>query len=209
VLDLPRRGKNKGQPSYPNCGEVTVNVSQDDFDALAGTVDERGRERLLAYSLSLTRKYKWPDRVDARELAEDVTMDAICKALSGERKWSRAATPSPEDFLRSVVKSLVWNELQKSWNPSGTALELTEDVLASDDVVAEVENRLVNDELIMQIAEAIRDDPLASAVLDLVLGDTTSPSEIAAQLGETVEAVLAAKKRIRRAADKVASETSN
>ncbi|MFN8140416.1 MAG: hypothetical protein U0R49_11525 [Fimbriimonadales bacterium] len=169
-------------------------------ERICKAVEGGGERRLLAYALVTVRMRTWPETVAIAELAQDLVMDAIGKALTGERRWNPQVTPDPLNFLRSVIKSDISNEHRKVWHTAAPTSRLYRDLSRDDRSFEATERRVVADELILRLIDALDGDEIALKVLENLCEDVAEPKQMAELIGIPKDDILNAKKRIRRAA---------
>ncbi|MCH8978103.1 MAG: hypothetical protein IH945_02530 [Armatimonadetes bacterium] len=178
-------------------------ITDIDFTDLSIAIDGSFIERLAYYARAKVNRYPWPQGYSRNELAQDMAMDAIAKALTGKRTWNREIKPDPFDFLKSIVDSLVWSELKKSKHPVVATSDLNDHEASSADVAEQIVERDEVEKLILDVIDALGKDDLALDVVGKATEGITEPSELAKILDVDKSDILAAKKRIRRAAERV------
>lgn len=171
---------------------------------------------LLAYAYRYAASVGWKvkDRAIARgEGIEDIVQDALSSLHGGEpdRPWDPEKTPDPMDHLKAFVNSRL-STLARSYDHKKVKYpidpEKHEDADNPEGLVVEKEaqqheqtwwNR-AKDLLLQEII----DDDLLLAMHDLMeKEESDKPQELAERLGQPVETIKNAKKRIKRAWQRV------
>lgn len=171
----------------------------DSTEGLKCALTEVTRKKLAAYALKLVRGHDWPGETDPVELSKDIASEAICKAITGVRRWDTEVTPSPIDFLFSAVKSTVSAYVRNDRNSRNLESldELEEDFIHdcrhSPHTIAESE------EFLLGLLEEVGDDEVCADMIDL-FDKGYKPEEMAEKLDLTKEEIYAAKKRLQRIA---------
>lgn len=174
---------------------------------------------LLAYALRYAASVGWKakDRAIARgEGVEDIVQDALSSLHGGEpdRQWDPAKTPDPMDHLRSFVNSRL-SSLARSYDHQKVKFPVDPERHQDPDTP---------ESLVVQKAEQQQTDAwwerAKSLLLDEILGDDLllamhdlmereelhTPAEIASRLNKTLEEIKAAKKRMKRAWQRVVDQ---
>ena len=142
--------------------------------------------------------------------APDIVCEAIEKTLNGERTWDQDKYPDFLKFLAySVIKSLVDSSLKKvkkQLNPISDLIQYDKDGYANGPEIINkqnIESTIIAKESENQLIQLIStDDPEASLILNLML-EGKSNLQIASDLGIDIQRVEAAKKRVKRRAEKI------
>lgn len=141
---------------------------------------------------------------------DDYVYEARKLFFEGKRKWNRVLCPDLTDFLKSIIKSLISNDLRSKGfkTKSDNSIEFYSEIVKSQES-DNPEGPLNKLDLKTLIMKEIEDDEIASIVLEYV-EDCSKPSELASVLGLEVYEVYKALKRLRRATTKVLNkEKSN
>lgn len=125
---------------------------------------------------------------------DDVVMEAIEKVYQGVRKWDPENDPDLHLYLKSVVKSILYNKINAADNRILTGI-LLEDM--REDPAANAESELYARELDQSISIAMRGDPELCLVYK-ALKDGLSPAKIAEEYAIEINMVRNAQKRLRR-----------
>jgi DNA-directed RNA polymerase specialized sigma24 family protein len=144
-----------------------------------------------------------------RDMAEDVAQEALRRMIDTTSAWDPEVEPDPRRYALNCAKSIVWNERHSAaarknvpLDPSGPDEEPDESLHPADPGAAD-EGRLGEvDLLTRRLAFVRRDrsgDPEALTLLDLTIEGLDAPADLAARSGLSYEAVVAARKRLRRA----------
>ncbi len=181
----------------------------------AATVDTDPQSlglKLLAYAHRYAASVGWQtqDVALARgQGVEDIVQDAIASLYGGDpkRRWDPAKHPDPMDHLRSFVNSRL-STLSRSYDnrkvrgvvdpDRHVGLETPETLL----VAKEDEAWLVRAKDLL-LAEILGDDLLVRLYDLFENEEVEKPAELATRLGTTVDEVKNAKKRLRRAWERV------
>jgi DNA-directed RNA polymerase specialized sigma24 family protein len=174
-------------------------VRHDLVEQLTSALDEAARKKLLSFALKLVRGKTWPGETDLLELAQDITSEAVCKTVTGERRWDPEKTPCPISFLASAIKSLVSARLKNDRN-SEFLREL--DAPGADEIQdfrRSAHNRAEAEEFFYGLLEEVGDDEVCAKMVDL-FEKGYKPEEVAEELKLTTQEIYAAKKRLIRKA---------
>lgn len=171
---------------------------------------------LLAYAYRYAASIGWKvkDRAIARgEGIEDIVQDALSSLHGGEpkRSWDPEKTPDPMDHLKAFVNSRL-SSLSRSYDHRKVRYpidaERHEDTDNPESLIVEKEAQQdeqawwsqAKDLLLQEIIE----DELLLAMHDLMeKEEIDKPAELADRLGQPVETIKNAKKRIKRAWQRV------
>jgi DNA-directed RNA polymerase specialized sigma24 family protein len=171
---------------------------------------------LLAYARRYAASIGWKteDRALARgQGIEDLVQDAMASLYGGSplRRWNETTTPDPFDHLKSFVNSRL-STLARSYDnrrvKHGVDPEEHADPDTPESLVLMKETREADDAWRKRAVGLLHDEILADELLiqlhDLMeKEDIDTPAELARQLGVSVEDVKNAKKRFRRAWERV------
>jgi DNA-directed RNA polymerase specialized sigma24 family protein len=171
---------------------------------------------LLAYAFRYAASVGWKaqDRAIARgEGLEDIVQDALASLYGGEpdRRWDPVKTPDPMDHLRSFVNSRL-SSLARSYDHKKVRFpidpEQHHDVDNPESLVMEKQKQQEEDAWWKRakdlLLNEILGDELLLAMHDLMeKEEIDKPAELAARLNQSVETVKNAKKRIKRAWERV------
>lgn len=131
---------------------------------------------------------------------EDIAMGAITKVYEGQRKWNPDDEPDLLRYLKSVVKSMVNNDITSA---NSTRRKQVDDISE----LQVVHHDHMDEELYSrQLNEKILHDMQGDAELCLVykaLKDGYLPGEISAEYGLEIKKVQYAQRRLKRLAIKV------
>ena len=147
--------------------------------------------------------------------AEDIAQQAITLVLSGIRKWNTTEYP---DFLRymqfSVCRSLISNLYSSKEEQTTEKINQSDYFFGSDDESSQMNDGCVvgfdlhyeeiidNKKFIQELEKELHGDDTGQLVL-LAIIDGNANREIASDLGIPIHEVTNAKKRIKRAAEKI------
>ncbi|MGV3615752.1 MAG: hypothetical protein ACO1SV_10500 [Fimbriimonas sp.] len=194
-------------------------MRQDLVFQLEKALSQALRQKLLGYAYSLVRGRVWPGEYDLRELAQDVVSEAICKTITGERRWEPdscgpvADLSSPETLeslkshLFSSVQSIVDARNKHNENKLQRKPLDAPEALAKEAPIQSVQANLEADEFFCGLILELGDDDVCCRILDLYEKGYKA-NEIAAKLGEdsdgepklTTPEIYAANKRLKRKA---------
>lgn len=114
---------------------------------------------LTAYTINVCRwkHYRLPSGIEA----EDIAMQAIEKVYEGRRKWDPEKDPDLLKYLKSVVRSLINNELGLA--ASGT---LSLDAVQADQpaIQYDPDDELYYKQVNQEIAAQMRGDPVCALI---------------------------------------------
>ena len=156
---------------------------------------ELAQKRLLGYAYKQARSRDWPGECDLLELAQDAVSEAICRTLTGERKWNQYN--SILDHLFSTVKSIVDAKNKHSSNKLKLAPSETPEAALKPSTDESGQDRLEADEFFIGVLLEIGDDEVCAQMLDRY-EKGFSPQEIGEDLGLCEEELRAATKRLKR-----------
>ena len=179
-------------------------------------------ERLTHYALGKFRKCGWW-RGDLRKLEwagpdgaspDDVALEAITSVIEGKRSYSPGKHGDFQNFLRSVVDSLVSHMVEKAKQRRTGRMPVTQDTDTGEYVEVETCSKESDPADVCMSREAIEvakevvvahaeEDPLAMQVLECMEADITKPAEMAEALGVDIKDINNAQKRLRRKLDQV------
>ena len=174
-------------------------MRQELVEKLTKALDERTRKRLVGYALKLVRHplLNWRGETDLVQLAEDITSEAICKTITGERKWNPEKTPDPVAFLASAIKSLVNSHNRKERNSEYVRELDAPEGAEIHDMRLSAQTQAESEEFLSGLKAECRDDELCTKVLEL-FADGYKPGEVAKALNHSDKEIYAAKKRLAR-----------
>ena len=141
------------------------------------------------------------------ELSKDIASEAICKAITGVRRWDPEMTPSPVDFLFSAVKSTVSAYVRNDRNSRNLESldELEEDFIHdcrhSPHTIAESE------EFLLGLLEEVGDDEVCANMIDL-FDKGYKPEEIAEKLDLTERRDLCGKETFAAQSNGISKENA-
>jgi DNA-directed RNA polymerase specialized sigma24 family protein len=172
--------------------------------------------RLLRYALSHAAEVGWKvkDRAIARgQGIEDIVQDALASLYSDapERRWDPEKVPDPMDHLRSFVNSRL-STLARSYDHKKVKYPLDPEQHAAPDnpesLVVEVQAQQLDDDWHARakdllLAEIIADDLLVRMHDLMEHEEIDKPADLATRLGVPLEEIKNAKKRFRRAWERV------
>lgn len=161
--------------------------------------------QLTDYAAALIRwKTRWipRGRLPAGEEAKDLAMEAIRRVLQGSRRWDPDAEPDLLPYLKSVVRSIMSDRLEKA---EREALEPNSE--EGDQVIDQIpapgpdpEGDLIaaeEDEAANRMLEALDVDE-DKLVLLCILDGTAKAADISAELGLPVKEVYRIKQKLKR-----------
>lgn len=157
--------------------------------------------QLAAYSVNLCRikNIQLPKGLEP----EDLTMDAIQKVYLGERKWNPDTDPDLFKYLKSVVKSILDNEIKSK---DGQVVKIEEQ---SEEYIIRVENYIEEEiyckQLDQQISFNMRGDPELCLVYKAIK-DGLKPGDIAKEYAIPINLVRNTLKRLLRLVHKMISK---
>lgn len=147
--------------------------------------------------------------------AEDIAYKAIADVLGGTRAWDPLKHPDLIKYMEfSVCRSIISNLYAKANSRQTTSYSQSDYSSGSADddfdyyngshinFGLHFEQEIDNDLFLSELSESLKDDPEAQDVLLLIL-EFNQNKEISLQLKITEPQVSNAKKRIKRAADKI------
>ena len=148
--------------------------------------------------------------------AEDIAQQAITLVLSGKRKWNTTKYP---DFLRfmqfSVCRSLISNLYSNKEEQTTNKLSQTDYFFSGEDDSSQIndgsiigfdlhyEEIIDNKKFIQELEKELNGDDTGQLVLLAIIETDAKNKEIAADLGIPINEVTNAKKRIKRAVEKI------
>lgn len=176
------------------------------------TNDEQTRllKDLTAHALHKMRRLTWRGAyvrdggsVPKGKEPADFALEAIKKALSGERGWNRVAYPTLKAFLRSVVDSEISHLVESTDNRYGrrTSNQGPESFsvpLDHADPRTVVIDRDWKESFQKFALEELEGDEFLQDLFKCLEADITQPAEIAVMLDTTVDRVNNEKKRLNR-----------
>jgi DNA-directed RNA polymerase specialized sigma24 family protein len=171
---------------------------------------------LLAYAFRYAASVGWKakDRAIARgEGIEDIVQDALASLYGGEpeRRWDPEKTPNPMVHLRSFVNSRL-DSLARSYDHKKVRYpvdpEQYQDAHNPESLVMEKQKQQNEDAWWNRAKDLLLNEVLVDELLlamhDLMeKEEIDKPAELAVRLNQTVETVKNAKKRIKRAWERV------
>jgi DNA-directed RNA polymerase specialized sigma24 family protein len=160
--------------------------------------------KLTAYAVSLCLYRKVP--LPGGQEPEDLAMEAIDRVFRQERCWDPEKHPDLMNYLKSVVKSLLSNELTSA---EGSTHHESVDKAAG--ILSEAptrEEELYYEELDQHILIRLRGDPLLCLVYK-ALKDGYKPGEISEEYGLDIQNVRNAQKRLHRAVVGISGEENS
>lgn len=141
----------------------------------------------------------------------DFAMDAIRKAMDGDRLWNREKHEKLEDFLRSIIDSDINHLVESVDNAKGRRLTRESgngDTVAAYEIPGVEPNPyvvVVDKEWQNSFHEAamkeLKGEEFLIKLLECMEAEITEPQEIAEVLGSTVNHVNNEKKKLRRRLD--------
>jgi hypothetical protein len=158
--------------------------------------------RLSAYAVSycIGKRIELPGGKEP----EDVAMDAIDRVYSRHRNWDPDGHPDIFEYLKSVVNSIISNELSTAARKGAVeGIEEADEVIMQNDVEEEMYCRKLDEE----IGRRIGGDAEMSIVYK-GLKDRMLPREIAEEFYLEIEVVRNAQKRLQRLAIKAIKNLS-
>lgn len=174
-------------------------------------------ERLTLYASFKVARLRWRGMewmaggkaVPGALAPSDLAAEAIVAAIEGVRRWNPGSEPTFEEFLKGVIDSKVSHLSRSIDNRRSRAMPHTVDEsgretpldppggeTAPDVALAAQEDM---DALRSTVVGAIGDDPLAKDLLECLDAGIEKPADIAVVLEIEVEAVYAARQRMKRA----------
>lgn len=171
---------------------------------------------LFAYAFRYAASVGWKaqDRAIARgEGVEDIVQDALASLHGGEpdRRWDPEKTPDPMDHLRSFVNSRL-SSLARSYDHKKVKFpvdpEQHRDPDNPESLVMEKQGQQEQDAWWERAKDLLLDEILGDELLlsmhDLMeMEEIDKPAELAARLNLPVETIKNAKKRMKRAWERV------
>jgi DNA-directed RNA polymerase specialized sigma24 family protein len=192
-------------PSVPPTPRFAAN------SAALGAVDwSTFRKTLVAFAYSLCRN---------RAMADDLAQEAVRRLLAAATEWDAGAEPDPLRFAMGAVKSILWGERTSDYARKSVPLdpsaknEPPDESLHPPDPRALTEDRFADLDLFSRRLAFARNHLAAKAdaealeMLELAIAGVDAPADILARTGRPLEAlkdVLAARKRLQRAAEAAA-----
>jgi DNA-directed RNA polymerase specialized sigma24 family protein len=186
---------------------------------------EKDPEKLAVLLLAYAHRYaasvgwKTKDRALARgEGIEDLVQDALASLYGGdpERRWDPEKTPAPMDHLRSFVNSRL-SSLARSYENKHVRYAIdpelhegpdTPESLVIDKEEQQEKHRWYARAKDLLLSEILGDDLLVSLHDLMEKEEIDKPAELASRLGVSIEEIKNAKKRFRRAWERVATAMS-
>lgn len=159
--------------------------------------------KLTAYAVSLCLYRKAP--LPGGQEPEDLAMEAIDRVFRQERCWDPEKNPDLMNYLKSVVKSLLSNELTSI--EGSTRHESVDEAAGILSDAPTQEDELYYEELDQHILTRLRGDPLLCLVYK-ALKDGYKPGEISEEYGLDIREVRNAQKRLHRSVVEVLGESN-
>jgi RNA polymerase sigma factor (sigma-70 family) len=157
---------------------------------------------LTAYTISVCRwkHYRLPPGIEA----EDIVMQAIEKVYEGKRKWDPERDPDLLKYLKSVVRSLINNELGLA--ASGT---LSLDSISADDPAPQYDpdDELYYKQVNQEIAAQMRGDPVCALIFK-GFKDGMTLKEISDEFMVDIEEIRKGRRRLLTIAVRVTKQLS-
>jgi DNA-directed RNA polymerase specialized sigma24 family protein len=185
-------------PASPRFAAVSAALSDVDWAAL--------RKRLVLFAYG---------RCKDRAMASDLAQEALRRLWEPTTSWDPAAEPDPLKYAMSTVNSILWGE-RVSARAKDVPLDASgpdeprDESLEPPDPNGMTEDRFANADLAARRVHLLRtrlaEDPRALAVLELTVAGHDAPSTMSTTSGLSYEDVIAARKRLQRAAAGVARD---
>ncbi len=177
------------------------------------------RKQLFVYSYNLVSGRSWPSESDVSELAQDVVSEAICKTITGDRRWEPKERHDPtvsslsptlltslKNHLFSSVKSITDAKGKHKENKllRGPLDERTANHTPDQSATAPCD-QMEADEFFYSLMVELDEDAICSRMLSLY-EKGLAPSEVrellrkgsAEQQALTTQDIYASEKRLRR-----------
>jgi hypothetical protein len=165
--------------------------------------------KLLAYAQMKINKLTWRHGhkgATRGQLSRDFCQKAIADTLTGKRTWNKEKYPTILEFLKSVISSLISNEITGKEHKTSTHIDIydrkEEFKLPIVSGFPSAEDKLVANDLEQKLRQAICNAEDETGMLELVylsiMEKQLTPQEISKSLDIDIKVVYNAKKRIKR-----------
>jgi len=162
---------------------------------MARALTLQGTKRLTIYACRLLGGLAG----DVGEEAKDLVMEAVRKAITGERCWDREKTPDPIDFLFSIIRSLASSRRKTEARkpPPRMSAEYVEEIGVLKPSQPELEDRIDGERFIDDLIGELGGDRVCERMVELIVWEGCSPAEIAARLELPATEIYTARKRLK------------
>lgn len=157
---------------------------------------------LTAYVIVVFKVKKLSD-INGKE-PKDYVQESITLTLEGKRNWNKGKFPEVIDYLKSVINSLLSNDLNSLRSTTNTKINDENEDLINNlyKTTFNSDDELISKELYAEIKKEVKDDPVLGVYIEF-LDYGFSDNEMATACDTTIEEIRNAKKRLRRLTNKI------